>query len=45
MRERDHLKDLDTDGTIILKLTFKTFGMEPWTEIVWISIWTGVGYL
>ena len=38
MRERDHLKDVGADGTIIIKWIFKTWDEEAWTELIWLGI-------
>jgi hypothetical protein len=45
LREGDHLKDRDTDGRIILKLTFEMWGCGAWTGSVWLRIGTGDGLL
>jgi hypothetical protein len=38
MRERDHLKDFDVDGKIILKRMFKKWDGESWTALLWFMI-------
>ena len=45
LEERDHLADLDVDGRIILKWTFKEWGGEAWTGLIWLRIGTGDGLL
>ena len=40
LRETDHLKDPNIDGTIILKLIFKKWDVGAWTGLNWLSIWT-----
>jgi len=42
MMERDHLKDLRIDGSVILKGAFKEWDGEMWTGIIWLRI--GAGY-
>jgi hypothetical protein len=34
--EREHLKDPDVDGRIILKWIFKRWDGETWTGLVWL---------
>jgi hypothetical protein len=43
--ERYHLEDPDIDGSIILKWIFKTWDVEPWTELLWLRIGTGSRHL
>jgi hypothetical protein len=43
--ERDHLKDLDVDGKIILRYIFKKCDGEVWTGFIWLRIGTGGGRL
>jgi len=45
LRERDHLEDRGVDGNVILKLIFKDWDGEAWTELIWIRIGTGGGRL
>jgi len=42
LRERDHLEDPDEDGRIILRWVFRKWDVGAWTELIWLSIWTGV---
>ena len=35
LRETDHLKDPNIDGTIILKLIFKKWDVGAWTGLNW----------
>jgi hypothetical protein len=44
MRERDHLKDLGTDGRI-LKWIFKKLREGTWAGLIWLRIGTGCGIL
>jgi len=39
-RERDHLKDLDVEGKIILKWIFKEWDVESCTRLFWFMIGT-----
>jgi hypothetical protein len=41
MMERDHLKELSIDGSIILKGTFREWDGEMWTGIIWLRIGAG----
>ena len=44
--ERDHLeRPWPTDGSIILKLIFKTRDVEAWTGCIWFSLGTCSGLL
>jgi hypothetical protein len=45
LRERDHLKDVDVDGRIILQRIFKKGDGEIWTGLIWLRIWDGDGLL
>jgi hypothetical protein len=36
LRERDHLEDLGAVGRILLKLIFKKWNGEAWTELTWL---------
>jgi hypothetical protein len=42
---RNHLKDPDVDGTIILKEIFERLDGETWTGSIWLRIGTGGGLL
>jgi hypothetical protein len=44
-RERDHLEDPDVDGRIILRWSFRKWGGEAWTGLIWLRIGTGGGIL
>jgi hypothetical protein len=44
-RERDHLKDPDMDGRIILRLIFRMWDVGIWTELSRLRIKTGGGHL
>jgi hypothetical protein len=35
------LKAPGLDGRIILKCIFRKWGREPWTGLMWLSLWTG----
>jgi len=43
--ERDALKDPGLDGRIILRWTFRKWGVEAWTGLIWLRIGTGGGHL
>jgi hypothetical protein len=45
LRERDHLKDPDVDGRIILRWISRKWDVGVWTVSSWLSIGTGVGHL
>jgi hypothetical protein len=45
LEKKDHLADLDVDGSIILKWIFKEWGGEAWTGLIWLRIGTGGGLL
>jgi len=42
--ERDYLKNLGSDGTILLKLILKKWDGEAWTGLLWIRTETGGGF-
>jgi hypothetical protein len=42
---KNHLEDLDVDGTIIIKRIFKKWDGEVWIELIWLRIGTGGGLL
>ena len=44
-RERDHSKDLDVDGRIMLKWLLKKWDEESWTGLFWFMIVTYGGLL
>jgi hypothetical protein len=43
--EKNHLKDLDVDGRIILKLIFKKWNGGIWSGLNWLRIGAGGGIL
>jgi hypothetical protein len=45
LKEIDYLEDLGLSGRITLKLIFKTWDRETWTELIWFGIGTGGGRL
>jgi len=45
MKERGHLGDQGVDGTIILRLIFRKWGLGVWTGSSWLIIGTGGGPL
>jgi hypothetical protein len=46
LRERDHLKDLDVDGRLILKLILnKQNERKTWTRLIWFRIGARGGLL
>jgi hypothetical protein len=45
LRERDHLKDPDVDGRIILRWIFMKWYVGSWTGSSWLRIGTGGGHL
>ena len=42
---RDHLKDLDVYGRILLKWIFEKWNGEAWTKLRWFRIDTRGGHL
>jgi len=36
LRERDHLKDPDLDGSIILRWKYRKWDGGPWSELIWL---------
>jgi hypothetical protein len=40
LKERDHLKDLGIDRTIILEWILKEIGWEGWAAFIWLRIGT-----
>jgi len=45
LRERDHLKDVDVDGRIIIKQIFKKGDEGAWTGLIWLWIGNGDEFL
>ena len=43
--EKNHLEDLDVDGTIILRWIFRKWDVGVWTGSSWLRIGTGGGHL
>jgi hypothetical protein len=43
--ERDHWGDPGVGGRIILRLIFRKWDVDVWTELSWLRIVTGGGYL
>jgi hypothetical protein len=41
--ERDHCKDLSTDGRIMLKCMIKKSNGDAWARLLWLRIWRGGG--
>jgi hypothetical protein len=44
-RKRDALEELNLEGTIELKCSFKTLNGRAWTGLIWLRIETGGGLL
>jgi len=42
---KDHLEEINIDGSIILKCIFKKWDGKAWTELIWLRIGTGGGHL
>jgi hypothetical protein len=45
LRERDHLKDCNIDGRIILRWIFRKWDVGLWTGSMWLRIGTGGAHL
>ena len=45
LRERDYLGDPGVDGRIILRWTFRKWGVGIWPGSIWLRIGTGGGHL
>jgi len=45
VRERDHLKDTDVNGRIILIWIFVNWDVGTWTGSIWLRIGTGGRHL
>jgi hypothetical protein len=45
LRERNHLKDVDVDGKMILKRIFKKWDGQALTVLIWFRVGTGGGRL
>ena len=45
LRERDYLGDPGVDGRIILRCTFRKWGVGVWPGSIWLRIGTGGGHL
>ena len=43
LRERDHLKDADIDGRIMLRWIFRNWDVGAWTGLIWLRTGTGEG--
>jgi hypothetical protein len=43
--ERDHLKDPDVEGRIILRWILKKWDVWAWTGLNWLKVGTGSGRL
>ena len=41
LRERDHLKDPDINGRLILRWIFRKWDKGTWTGLIWLRIGTG----
>jgi hypothetical protein len=44
LRERDHWRDQDVDGRIILRWIFRRWDVLVWTGLSWLRIETGGGH-
>ena len=45
LRERDHLEDPVVDGSVKIRWIFRKWDLGLWTELIWLMIGTGGGYL
>jgi len=45
MKERDHLRDPEVDGRIIIRWIFRKWDVGLWTVSSWIRIWRVGGHL
>jgi hypothetical protein len=45
LRERDHLRDPNIDGRVILRWIFRKWDVGVLTRLNWLRIETGGGYL
>jgi hypothetical protein len=45
LRERDHWRDPDVDGSIVLGWIFRKWDVGVWTGLNWLRLETGDGHL